>query len=85
MVAQIITDNANVREAPFANSPVIQTFEKGARLFLADNEPTGVWYQVFIPDTNETGWLHGNTIKLLGIKPNSIKPKRKSKPAGKAR
>lgn len=83
MVAQIITDNANVREAPFANSPVIQTFEKGARLFLADNEPTGVWYQVFIPDTNETGWLNGNTIKLLGIKSNSTKSKQKLKRAGK--
>lgn len=84
-VAQIIVDNANIREAPFANSPAIQTVQKDAQLFLAAAEPVGGWYQVYIPDTKETGWLHGNTIKLLGIKSNSTKPKRKSKPVGKRR
>ncbi len=85
LIAQIITKNANVREAPFANSPVVQTIEKGARLFLADAQPTGAWYQVIIPDTNATGWLHGSTIKLLTIKPNSNQSKQKSKPARKIR
>ena len=85
ITAQIITGHANVREAPFANSPVVQTIEKGARLFLADAQPTGAWYQVTIPDMNATGWLHGSTIKLLFIKPDSNIPKQKSKPATRNR
>lgn len=81
ITAQIITKNANVREAPFANSPVVQTIEKGVRLILADVQPTGAWYQVTIPNTNATGWMHGSTIKLLSIKPGSNITKQKSKPA----
>jgi len=78
-IAQIIAPNANIRESPTANGRVVQTVEKGAQLFLTDADPKGSWYQVFIPDTNETGWLHGNTIKLVGIKSNSIKSKRAGK------
>lgn len=83
MIAQIITENANIREAPFANGSIIQTVEKGARLFLADAEPTGVWYQVFLPDSDIAGWLHGNTIKLLNIKATSNQRRQKAKPAAK--
>lgn len=83
MVAQIITENANIREAPFANSPIIQKIEKGARLFLADAEPTGAWYQVFLPDSDIAGWLYGSTVKLLNIKSNSNQRKQKTKPAEK--
>lgn len=83
ITAQIITRNANVREAPFANSPVIQTIEKGARLFLADAQPTGAWYQVTIPDMNATGWLHGNTIKIIPVKSKSNLPARKLKPGSR--
>lgn len=83
MIAQIITQRANIRETPFANSPVIQTADKGARLFLADAEPTGVWYQVFLPDSDVAGWLHGNTIKLLSIKSNLNQRRQKAKPTEK--
>ncbi len=83
MIAQIITENANIREAPFANSPIIQKIEKGVRLFLADAEPMGIWYQVFLPDSDIAGWLHGNTVKLLNIKSNSNQRRQKSKPAEK--
>lgn len=82
ITAQIITRNANIREALFINSPVVQTIEKGVRLNLADAQPIGAWYQIIIPKTNETGWLHGNTIKLLAIKSNSTKSKQKSKVIG---
>lgn len=83
MIAQIIAENANIREVPFANGSIIQTAEKGTRLFIADAEPTGVWYQVFLPDSDITGWLHGNTIKLLNIKSNFSQRRQKAKPAEK--
>lgn len=83
MIVQIITERANIREAPFVNSPVIQTVERGARLFLADVEPTGVWYQVLLPDSDVAGWLHGNTIKLLNIKSNLNQRRQKAKPTEK--
>ncbi len=82
---QIISENANVRESPFPVSPVIQTFAKGVRLFLADEEPVGAWYQVLIPDSNQTGWLHGDTIKILKAAPSHRRVERQSKPTRKRR
>lgn len=79
-IARIIALNANTRESPTANSRILQRVEKGAQLFLADAEPTNGWYQVFIPDTNETGWLYGNTVKLLTNKSHARQPRQKSKP-----
>lgn len=83
MMAQVIAQNANVRESPTTNSRVIQNAAKGTRFIVADAEPTGSWYQVFIPNTIEIGWLHGNTIKLITVEPESTQPKRKSKPIRK--
>lgn len=82
---QIISENANVREAPSPVSPVVQTFAKGVRLFIADEEPVRAWYRVLIPNTNQTGWLHGDTIKILKAAPNRQRVERKSKPMGKRR
>lgn len=79
-IAQVIALNANIRESPNASSRVIQKVEKGTRLFLADTESANGWYQVFIPETNETGWLRGNAIKLLTDKSRFRQPQQKSKP-----
>lgn len=80
IIARIIALNANIRESPTAESRVLQRVEKGTYLFLADTEPTNGWYQVFIPDTNEAGWLYGNTIELLVSKPHARQPRQTSKP-----
>ena len=79
-IAQVIVLNANIRELPNAGSRVVQKVEKGTRLFLANSESTNGWYQVFIHQTNETGWLYGNTMKLLADKSHSRQPQQKSKP-----
>lgn len=76
---QVIVENANIREAPFAVGTVMQTVEKGARLALADPEPVGVWYQVLIPETDEKGWLHGSTIKIIKAAENGSQTERKSR------
>lgn len=83
VMAQVIAQTANIRESPTTNSRVIQKAAKGTRFIVADAEPTGGWYQVFIPNTIEIGWLHGSTIKLITAEPESKQPKRKSKPLRK--
>lgn len=85
IIVQVIAQEANVREAPFSVGFVMQTVVKGTRFVLADTKPVGVWYQVLIPDTDQTGWLHGNTIKIIKTEPNRQRTERKSKPAGKRR
>ena len=75
----VITENANVRETPFSVSPVVQTLTKGTRVILADDDPVGAYYQVFLPNSDEVGWLHGNTIKILKTEPNRSRSARKSK------
>lgn len=62
--AEVIVANARVRTSPTADSNIVRRVEKGARLFLADTEPTNGWYRVFISGTNETGWIYGSTVKL---------------------
>lgn len=79
-IAQIIALDAYIRESPNASSRVVQKVEKSARLLLADTEPTNGWYQVFIPETNETGWLRGSHIKLLAGKARARRPRQKSNP-----
>lgn len=79
-IAEVVAINPNVRVSPTTDSPIIQRVKKGTQLFLADAEPTNGWYQVFIPDTNETGWLYGNTVELLATKSHARQPQQKSKP-----
>lgn len=79
-IAEVIALHANVRASPTADSPIVQRVKKGVRLTLAAVEPTNGWYQVFIPVTNETGWLYGSTIELLAAKSHSRQPRQKSKP-----
>jgi len=83
LIAQIITQNANVRESPSTDSRVLKKTAKGTRFLLADSEPNGGWYQVFISHAKETGWLHGNTIKLITVKSKSNLPVRKLKPSSR--
>lgn len=85
MIALIIARNANVRESPTTDSRVTQKVAKGARLFLVDGKLSGGWYQVFVDETKQMGWLHGNTIKLLAVKSNANQPKQKSKSVGQRR
>ncbi len=84
-IAQVIALDAYIRESPNASSRVIQKVEKGVRLLLADADTasTNGWYQVFIPETNETGWLRGSHIELLAGKARARQPRQKSNPKSK--
>lgn len=77
-LVQIIVLNANLRQSPTIDSPVIEKIAKGAYLILVDLEPNAGWYQVFIPDTNETGWLHESTIEF--VEPAGKPKHKKQKP-----
>lgn len=66
-IVEIIVEKANVRVEPDINSTIIRKVKSGERFALADENPTDGWYQIIISGTNKTGWIHGNTIKLVEI------------------
>lgn len=63
--AEIITENANLRESSNASSEVIREVAFGERFFLSDSQPVGAWYKVVDVKTRKEGWLHGNTFKIV--------------------
>ena len=73
MMVEIIVDKANLRDAPNINSRIIQEASIGDRFTLVNKELIGYfWYQITLPGTNETAWIHRSTIKMVEI---PIKPK----------
>jgi hypothetical protein len=79
MMAEIIVKTANVRAEPDINSSVVRRVKIGEKFILADEESTAGWYQIILPRTNETAWVHGNTIKLIEIPNNPKVKKRKAR------
>jgi hypothetical protein len=67
-MAEIIVENANLREAPNASSAVIREVALGEKLALGNSRRVGPWYQVVDEETGREGWLHGNTFKIVPIK-----------------
>jgi Domain of unknown function (DUF4852)/Bacterial SH3 domain len=63
--AEIIVENANLRESPNATSNVIREVALGERFVLIDSQPVGAWYSVIDRKTKKEGWLHGNTFKVM--------------------
>jgi len=79
MMAEIIVKTANVRAEPDINSSVVRRVKIGEKFILADEESTNGWYQIILPRTNDTAWVHGNTIKLVEIADNPKVKKRKAR------
>ncbi len=63
--AEIITENANLRESPDVSGEIIREVTLGEKLILRDTPPVGAWYKVFDAETGQEGWLHGNTFKIV--------------------
>lgn len=75
--AQVIVKTANVRAEPDINSNVIRKVKSSESFALTDETPTDGWYQIIISGKNKTGWIHGNTIKLVEITTKKKTKKRK--------
>lgn len=78
-MVEIIVKKANVRAEPAINSNIIRKVKSGDKFALADENSTSGWYQIIISNTNETGWIHGSTIKLVEITDKSNTNKQKAK------
>lgn len=68
--AQVIVKKANVRVEPNISSAVIKKVKNNDSFILANENPINGWYQIIFSGTNRTGWIHGNTIKLVEIADN---------------
>jgi hypothetical protein len=80
-MVEITVNKANLRDAPNINSNIIKEASIGERFTLVNNELIGYfWYQITLPGTNETAWIHRSTIKLVEspIKPKSGKRRKQS-------
>lgn len=80
IIVQIVAKTANLRVEPNVNGSVIRTAKLGEKFILADENPTRGWYRIILPKTNNSAWIHGNTIKLIEM---TVQPKMKSKPNAK--
>jgi hypothetical protein len=62
--AAVISTRANLREKPSAASAVVIELAQDAQLKLLQPKPTGAWYSVQDIASGQSGWIHGNSIKL---------------------
>ncbi len=77
--AEVIVDNAAVREYPQGTSKVIGTLGRGDQVAVS-NFPTEGFYKVRISG-GETGWISGNDILAGGaVKPEDGKTRMRKKP-----
>jgi Bacterial SH3 domain len=53
--------NANLRRDPSTASPIITMLEKGSRLTLVDDSPTGGFYHVRTED-DQVGWVFAKLL-----------------------
>jgi hypothetical protein len=82
ILAQIIVTSANVRTEPDMSSRVKRKVKSGEQFILADEESVNGWYRIIISGTNNTGWIHGNNIKLVQS-PNQSKTGKRRKQSNK--
>ena len=59
--AVVITENANLRKVANLNGKVIQTISEGTNVEIIKQQ--GAWF--LVKADNQTGWMHGNTIRLI--------------------
>jgi hypothetical protein len=60
--AIVISENANLRKTPNQNGEVAQTIAEGTNVEVFKQR--GAWF--YVHSNGNTGWLHGNTIRLTG-------------------
>lgn len=62
---EIIATRANLRALPNASSEVVKELVQGDQLTLLADGAVGAWYNVRDLDSGSSGWVHGNTIKIV--------------------
>ncbi|MBX7172773.1 MAG: SH3 domain-containing protein [Pyrinomonadaceae bacterium] len=64
--AVIISQNANLRKSNSANGEIIQTIAEGTNVEVVKQQ--GAWF--LVKNIDKSGWLHGNTIRLIDSTPS---------------
>ncbi|HVE56004.1 MAG TPA: DUF4236 domain-containing protein [Pyrinomonadaceae bacterium] len=59
--AAVITENANLRNAPDETAGILQTIPVGSSINVIKQK--GAWF--FVGYGNSKGWMHGNTIRYV--------------------
>jgi len=54
----------NLRERPDLTAAVVGRVESGTELEMVDR--SGEWYEIVVPATGETAWVHRSVVRLLG-------------------
>jgi len=63
--AVVISEYANLRQTPDANGEVIEMLAENTKTEVIRQK--GAWF--YVRAAGKTGWLHGNTIRLAGRRP----------------
>lgn len=62
--ALIVSQNANLRDAPSKSSNIIGVVIQENMVVLLDRESKDGWYNVIDIETSKEGWLHQSTLKI---------------------
>ncbi len=79
--AQVISEKANLRGTPTAKGKVVDTLPESTVLEIIKQK--GVWF--LAQSTDYVGWIHGNTIRLVGkplvsrLSATPIKPRKRTR------
>ncbi|GAB4444124.1 MAG: hypothetical protein Kow0031_26510 [Anaerolineae bacterium] len=57
---EVLAWGLTVRAGPAPDAPVAGYLSQGEVLPLLDTTPDGLWLQIRLPDSGETGWISGN-------------------------
>jgi hypothetical protein len=73
---------ANLREKPDVAAAVVARVEAGTALEMVDR--AGEWYEVVVPATGETAWIHAGVVRLVAEPAPGPGPPAAAPPAGTA-
>lgn len=67
--ARVISTRANIREQPTTDSEAITEVSQGDMLTLIGGRMTRGWFHVRTTNSDNEGWIHGNSIELIARQP----------------
>jgi uncharacterized protein YgiM (DUF1202 family) len=59
----VIVRKANIRESPTTQSEIITVAKRNQEFWLLKEE--GGWYQIWLPDLKQKGWISGKIVARL--------------------
>ena len=60
-----ITQKASLRESPDKTSELLDQLSPNANVFVYDKEPTNGYYNIIDIATDQEGWVHKSSVKLI--------------------